>query len=113
MKLIKAYIRKRKLEEVYRALKAEGYDSMTMIEGEGTGTFSDHEREYISDKYTFVEAYMVIKLEILVPENESKRMIQIIRENARTGYNGDGLIVVVPAEEVHKIRTDEKGIDAI
>lgn len=113
MKLIKAYIRKRKLEEVYKALKQEGYDSMTMIEGEGTGTFSDHEREYISDKYTFVEAYMVIKLEILVPENDAKRIIQIIRKNARTGYTGDGLIIVVPAEEVYKIRTGEKGIEAI
>lgn len=113
MKLIKAYIRKRKLEEVYKALKEEGYDSMTMIEGEGTGTFSDHEREHISDKYTFVEAYMVIKLEILVPANEVKRIIQIVREYARTGYTGDGMIVVTPAEEVHKIRTDETGIEAI
>ncbi len=113
MKLIKAYIRKRKLKEIYRALKAEGYESMTMIEGEGTGTFSDHEREHISDKYTFVEAYMVIKLEILVPANDVQRLIQIIRDNARTGYNGDGMIVVTSADEVYKIRTDEMGIEAI
>jgi nitrogen regulatory protein P-II 1 len=113
MKLIKAYIRKRKLEEVYKALKEEGYDSMTMIEGEGTGTFSDHEREHISEKYTFVEAYMVIKLEILVPQDDVKHIIKIIRDNARTGYTGDGMIVVTAAEEVHKIRTDETGIGAI
>ncbi len=113
MKLIKAYIRKRKLEEVYKALKSEGYDSMTMIEAEGTGTFSDHEREHISDKYTFVEAYMVIKLEILVPASDVRHIIQIIRENARTGYSGDGMVVVTKAEEVHKVRTDETGIEAI
>ncbi len=107
MKLIKAYIRKRKLEEVYRALQDRGYKSMTMIEAEGTGTFSDHEREHISDKYTFVEAYMVIKLEILIPENDITHIVQIIRKNARTGYNGDGMIIVTGVEEVHKIRTNE------
>jgi nitrogen regulatory protein P-II 1 len=68
MKLIKAYIRHRKAEEVYDALKKEGFCCMTFVECEGTGRYSDSEKEHISDKYPFADAYRVIKLEILVDD---------------------------------------------
>jgi nitrogen regulatory protein P-II 1 len=113
MKLIKAYIRKRKTEDVYEALKKEGLDSMTMIECEGTGKYTDREREHISEKYTFVEAYMVVKLEILLPDSDLKKAIRIIRENGSTGYSGDGIIIVSPVDEVHKIRNEQEGIESV
>lgn len=113
MKLIKAYIRHRKTEEVYTALEKEGFCCMTFVECEGTGRYSDHEKEHISDKYPYADAYKVVKLEILVEKERVDHLVELIRKNARTGYRGDGMILVSPVEEVFKVRTDENGIAAI
>ncbi len=113
MRLIKAYIRHRKTEEVYNALKHAGFCSMTFVECEGTGQYSDHEKEHISEKYPFADAYRVIKLELLVASEHVKTIVQIIRESGRTGYRGDGMIIVSRVEEVYKIRNDDSGILAI
>lgn len=113
MKLIKAYIRHRKTEEVYTALKQAGYSSMTFVECEGTGQYSDHEKEHISEKYPFADAYRVIKLEIVVASEHVKPVVEIVRKSGRTGYRGDGIIAVSPVEKVYKVRTDESGILAI
>ena len=113
MKLIKAYIRYRKAEEVHNALKQEGFCCMTFVECEGTGQYSDHEKEHISDKYPFADAYRVIKLEILVAAEHVNPVVELIRENGRTGYRGDGMIIISPVDDVYKVRTNEKGILAI
>lgn len=113
MKLIKAYIRYRKTEEVYHALKQAGYCCMTFVECEGTGRYSDQENEHISEKYPYADAYRVIKLEILVSGEHVNSVVDIIRESGRTGYRGDGMIVISPVEEVYKVRNDESGILAI
>ena len=113
MKLIKAYIRYRKTEEVYNALRDAGFCCMTFVECEGTGRYSDKEKEHLSEKYPFAEAYRVIKLEILVADEHQNHLISLIRENARTGYQGDGMILVSSVEEAYKIRNDDKGIMAI
>lgn len=113
MKLIKAYIRHRKSEEVYNALKQAGFCCMTFVDCEGTGQYSDHEKQHISDKYPFAEAYRVIKLEMLVATKHVQTVIEIIRKNGRTGYRGDGMIIVSPVDEVYKVRTNENGILAI
>jgi nitrogen regulatory protein P-II 1 len=113
MKLIKAYIRHRKTVEVFNALVAAGFCCMTFVECEGTGQYSDHEKEHISAKYPFTQAYRVIKLEILIEDEKVTQVVEIIRKEARTGYSGDGMILVSPVDEVYKIRTDEKGIRAI
>lgn len=110
MKLINAYIRHRKLEEVYNALIGANYSSMTFIECEGTGHYSDHERQHISHKYPFAEAYRVVKLEMLVTKEDVEPVVEIIRQSGRTGYRGDGMITTSSVDEVYKIRTDEKGI---
>jgi nitrogen regulatory protein P-II 1 len=101
------------VEVVYKALKQAGYSSMTLVECEGTGQYSDHEKEHISAKYPFADAYRVIKLEILVADEHIHPVVDLIRKNGRTGYRGDGMIVISPVEEVYKVRTDEKGILAI
>lgn len=113
MKLIKAYIRHRKSEEVYNALKGAGFCCMTFVECEGTGQYSDHEKEHISHKYPFAEAYRVIKLEILVDKKHVEPVVELIRKNGRTGYRGDGMITISPVDEVYKVKTDEKGILAV
>jgi nitrogen regulatory protein P-II 1 len=113
MKLIKAYIRHRMVEVVYNALKKDGYCCMTFVECEGTGQYSDHEKQHISDKYPYADAYRVIKLEMLVANEHVDPVVGLIREHGRTGYRGDGMILVSPVDEVYKVRTDEKGILAI
>jgi nitrogen regulatory protein P-II 1 len=86
---------------------------MTFVECEGSGQYSDPEKQFISLKYPFVKAYRIIKLEILCEADHVQRIIKIIRENGRTGYRGDGMIIVSPVDEVYKVRTDEEGILAI
>ena len=113
MKLIKAYIRHKKAEEVYTALKNEGFCCMTFVDCEGTGEYSDRETEHISSRYPFADSYKVLKLEILMDEKRIEHVISIIRKSGRTGYNGDGMIIVSPVDEVYKIRTDETGVLAI
>ncbi len=113
MKLIKAYIRHRKAEDVYTALKKAGFCCMTFVECEGTGMYSDHEKEHISIKYPFAEAYRVIKLEILISNDHLEKVVEIIRQSARTGYQGDGMIIVSPVEQAFKVRTDAEGIEVI
>lgn len=88
MKLIKASIRHRKLEEVYNALNSADFCRMTFAECEGTGQYSDLEKEHISDKYSFAETYRVIKLEILVAKEDMEPVVELIRKNGRTGYPG-------------------------
>jgi len=113
MKLIKAYIRYRKMEEVYEALQKADFHSMTMMDCEGTGQYADQEKGHISSKYPFAESYRVVKLEILVEKERVHQLVGIIRQNARTGYRGDGMIIVSPVDEVFKVRTDENGFSAI
>lgn len=113
MKLIKAYIRFRKLEEVYNALNSAGFCCMTFAECEGTGQYSDREKEHISNKYPFAAAYRVIKLEILIAKEDMESVVELIRKNGRTGYHGDGMIIISPVDEVYKVKTDEKGILAV
>lgn len=113
MKLIIAYLRQRKTEEVFTTLNKEGYCCMTFIECEGTGEYSDHSKEHISRKYSFADAYRVIKLEVLVEDEKVDHIIASIRKSARTGYPGDGLVIISPVEEVYKVRTDEKGLSVI
>ncbi|MCF8224795.1 MAG: P-II family nitrogen regulator [Bacteroidales bacterium] len=113
MKLVKAYIRHRMVEEVHHALIKGGYCCMTFVECEGTGQYTDHEKEHISDKYPFAEAYRVIKIEILSRDEDVENLVKLIRENGRTGYRGDGMIIISPVEETYKIRTDDKGVEVI
>ncbi len=113
MKLVKAFIRYRKTQEIYNALKNAGYCCMTFDDCLGTGDYSDSEKAHISDKFPFAEVYRVVKLQILVPDEHVEPVVKIIRENGRTGYRGDGIIMISPVDEVYKVRTDESGILAV
>ncbi|MFO7790826.1 MAG: P-II family nitrogen regulator [Bacteroidales bacterium] len=63
----------------------------------------------ITDRYTFADPDLFIKIEILVADEHVSKVIAIIRKNAHTGYRGDGMIILSPVEEVYKVRTDEQG----
>ncbi|WP_291856967.1 P-II family nitrogen regulator [Marinilabilia sp.] len=113
MRLIKAYIRHIKVEEVYKALKSEGFGAMTLVECEGTGKYTDSEQGHISEKYPFADACKVTKIEILVSQNNVKKVVALIREKGRTGYKGDGMILVSPVDEAYKIKNNDSGIKSI
>jgi len=113
MKLVKAYIRHRMIEKVYQSLRSAGFCCMTMADCEGTGMYSDHQKEHVSTKYPFADAYRVIKLEILIEGKDVKNIVELIRQSARTGYSGDGMIIISPVENVYKVRTDEEGFRSI
>lgn len=113
MRLIKAYIRHHKVEEVFNALKSEGFGAMTLVECEGTGKYTDSEEKHISEKYPFAEACKVTKVELLIPGGDVKKVVSIIRGKARTGYQGDGMILVSPIEEVYKIRNEDTGVESV
>ena len=110
MKLIKAYIREEKTKDVFKALDQAGFHSMTFAQCQGTGQYSDHERKHISPDYPFAEACKVVKLEILVADEHVDPLVSTIRKSGRTGYQGDGMILVSPVDQAYKVRNDEAGI---
>lgn len=113
MKLIKAYIRNNKTGAVYNALKEAGFCCMTFVECEGTGRYSNPERQSTSLIFHFVNTYKVSKLEIVISDEHLINVIDNIRTNGRTGYNGDGIILVSPVDNVYKVRNNEEGMLAL
>lgn len=107
MKLIKAYIRLRMFESVRRALNKEGYTSMTVMEAEGMGSYSDPKNRHGSLKLPGLHS-KVVKLEMVSKTDHVDAIVNIIRENASTGHEGDGLIVVLPVERSIRVRDDEE-----
>ncbi|MDX1585462.1 MAG: P-II family nitrogen regulator [Balneolaceae bacterium] len=112
MKLIKAFIRPNLLEEVYSALRKEGYPSMTVFEGEGTGRFSDPESSHGSLDFPAMHN-RVVKIEIAVKEMNCDSIIDVIRAHGCTGRKGDGVIFVSPIEQAIRIRDGRKGPEVL
>lgn len=108
MKLIKAYIKPGLLENVYSALRKNGYRSMTVFKGEGTGRYSDPESCHGSLDFPAMHN-RVVKIEIAAEDNESESIIQIIKNHARTGGKGDGVVFVSPIEHAERIRDGLQG----
>jgi len=113
MKEIKAYIRCTKVDEVISALKENGIENMTVIDvmALGKGLFDPEHYKYSIE---CVEKYSKIaKLEIISRDKDSDHIVNVIRSSAYSGERGDGLIIVNQIEHAIKIRTGEKGIEAI
>jgi nitrogen regulatory protein PII len=107
MKLIKAYIRHDMFETVRRALNKEGYTSMNVMEAEGMGSYSDPEHQHGSLKFPALHS-KVVKLEMVSEADHVDAIVKIIRENASTGHEGDGLMVVLPVERSVRVRDGEE-----
>lgn len=107
MKLIKAYIRLDMFEAVRRALNKEGYTSMTVMEAEGMGSYSDPENRHGSLKFPALHS-KVVKLEMVSEAGHVDAIVNIIREHASTGHEGDGLMVVLPVERSVRLRDGEE-----
>ncbi len=112
MKMIETIIKPFKLEEVKEALSKLGIQGMTVTEVKGFGRQKGHTELYRGAEYD-VEFLAKIKLEVAVPDEMADKVVEAIVEAARTGKIGDGKIFVAPMEEVVRIRTGERGPDAI
>ncbi|MEJ2689828.1 MAG: P-II family nitrogen regulator [Deltaproteobacteria bacterium] len=112
MKKIEAIIKPFKLDEVKEALNDKGIKGMTVSEVKGYGRQKGHREIYRGAEY-FVDFIPKVKLEIIVDDGVVEELIETIRLAANTGKIGDGKIFVLPVEEVIRVRTGEKGSEAI
>lgn len=112
MKKVEAIIKPFKLDEVKEALTKAGIQGMTVSEVKGFGRQKGHTELYRGAEYS-VDFLPKVKIEILVPDDKAQTVIDVLTEKARTGKIGDGKISVTQIEEVIRIRTGEKGADAI
>ena len=112
MKKIEAIIKPFKLDDVKEALNAIGIKGMTISEVKGYGRQKGHKEIYRGAEY-IVDFIPKAKLEIIVDSSEVDKVIDTIIQAAKTGKIGDGKIFVLPVEEVIRVRTGEKGEEAI
>ncbi|MBI5197716.1 MAG: P-II family nitrogen regulator [Nitrospirae bacterium] len=112
MKKVEAIIKPFKLDEVKDALTQIGIKGNTVTEVKGFGRQKGHTELYRGAEYV-VDFLPKIKLEVVVPDNMVDKVIETIVSAAKTGRIGDGKIFVTPIEEVVRIRTGERGEDAV
>jgi nitrogen regulatory protein P-II 1 len=112
MKKIEAIIKPYKLDEVKSALLKAGINGMTTSEVKGFGRQKGHTELYRGAEYT-VDFLPKMKIEILVDDADVAGVTQAIESAARTGKIGDGKVFVLNVEEVMRIRTGERGLEAL
>jgi nitrogen regulatory protein P-II 1 len=112
MKKIEAIIKPFKLDEVKDALHELGIKGMTVTEAKGFGRQKGHTELYRGAEYV-VDFLPKVKVEVILDDNLVERAIEAIEQAAKTGRIGDGKIFVYPVEEVIRIRTGERGGEAV
>lgn len=112
MKKIEAIIKPFKLDEVKEALNEIGIQGMTISEVKGYGRQKGHKEIYRGAEYV-VDFIPKIKIEIVAQSENSKQIIEKIQQAAHTGKIGDGKIFVSPVEEAIRVRTGERGAEAV
>jgi nitrogen regulatory protein P-II 1 len=112
MKLIIAFIKPFKLDEVGDALKAAGVSGMSVSDISGFGRQSGQTEVYRGAEYE-VDFVPKVRLEILVPDELAVPAVEAIETTAQTGEIGDGKIAVLAVDDVVRIRTGERGADAV
>jgi nitrogen regulatory protein P-II 1 len=112
MKKIEAIIKPFKLEEVKEALTSIGIEGMTVSEVKGFGRQKGHTEIYRGSEYT-VDFLPKVKLEIVVGDAQVNAAVEAIVKAAKTGKIGDGKVFVLPIETAVRIRTEEKGEQAV
>ena len=112
MKKIEAIIKPFKLDEVKDALSRAGIEGLTVSEVKGFGRQKGHTELYRGAEYV-VDFLPKVKLEVVVDDSKAVEVVETICNTARTGHIGDGKIFVLPLDEAVRIRTGERGRDAI
>jgi len=112
MKLIVAVVKPFKLDEVKEALKALGVHGMTLTEAQGFGRQRGHTEVYRGAEYE-VEFVPKIRLEVVVDDAQVDDVASAIVDAAGTGKIGDGKVWILPVDELIRVRTGERGSDAL
>ena len=112
MKLITAIIKPFKLDDVREALSEIGVTGVTATEVKGFGRQKGHTEIYRGSEYT-VDFLPKLKLEIVLPDGNVEAAVSAILKTAKTGKIGDGKIFVLPIDEAVRIRTEERGDQAV
>lgn len=112
MKKIEAIIKPFKLEDVKEALSEVGVEGMTVVEVKGFGRQKGHTEIYRGSEYT-VDFLPKVKIEVVVEDDRCDTVVDAIVKSANTGKIGDGKVFVSEILESIRIRTGEKGNDAI
>jgi nitrogen regulatory protein P-II 1 len=112
MKLVTAIIKPFKVEDVKDALQKQGVNGMTLSDVSGYGRQGGHVEVYRGAEYT-VELVPKVRIEALINDSDVKNVVDAILVAAKTGKIGDGKIWVTPVEEVVRVRTGDRGSDAI
>jgi nitrogen regulatory protein P-II 1 len=112
MKKIEAIIKPFKLDEVKEALHEIGLQGITVLEAKGFGRQKGHTELYRGAEYV-VDFLPKVKIEVILDDALVERAVEAIMQAARTGRIGDGKIFISTIEEAIRIRTGEKGNDAV
>jgi len=112
MKKVEAIIKPFKLDEVKEALGAVGIQGLTVSEVKGFGRQKGHTELYRGAEYV-VDFLPKVKLDVIVRDEQVGDVVDAIEKAAKTGRIGDGKIFVTPVDEVVRIRTGERGGDAV
>jgi nitrogen regulatory protein P-II 1 len=112
MKRVEAIIKPFKLDDVKDALTRAGIIGMTVTEVRGFGRQKGHTEMYRGNEYT-VDFLPKMKIEIVVPDGMADRVVELIIAAARTGSIGDGKVFVSPLGDAVRIRTGERGENAV
>ena len=112
MKLITAIIKPHQLDEVKEALEAFGISGMTISEASGYGRQRGHSEVYRGAEYT-VDFVPKVRVEVLIDDLDAGSVIDVMLKAAQTGRIGDGKIWSIPVDDVVRVRTGERGHDAL
>jgi nitrogen regulatory protein P-II 1 len=112
VKLVTAVVKPFKLEDVKAALTTLGLAGLTVSEVQGYGRQKGHTEVYRGAEYT-VDFVPKVRVEVLVDAVDVDRVVEAIVESARTGKIGDGKVWVTPVDDVVRVRTGERGLDAV
>jgi nitrogen regulatory protein PII len=112
MKLVTAVIKPFKLDDVKEALKAAGVVGITVSEVRGFGRQGGHSETYRGSEYK-IDFVPKVMLEIIIEDEDVTRVVDALVASAATGEIGDGKVWVTPVEDLVRIRTGERGADAV
>jgi nitrogen regulatory protein P-II 1 len=112
MRLVTAVIKPFKLEDVKTALEAFGVQGMTVSEVQGHGRQRGHTEVYRGAEYT-VTFVPKVRIEVLVDDADATDVIDVIAKAAQTGSIGDGKVWCTPVDDVVRVRTGERGVEAL
>ena len=112
MKLITAVIKPHRWEDVREALETFGVTGMTVSEVSGYGRQKGHTEVYRGAEYT-VSFVPKVRIEVLVDDADALDIVEVVAKAAQTGSIGDGKVWSTPVDEVVRVRTGERGVEAL